>query len=175
MRHNRSLVVTGLVAVLLAVAVVWVVLHADDSSPAAHPKSAAQVPDVIPGRTVYVESGQPSTTFLPLGPVPQDGRTLSAQRAYNLLVSDSAKLQLIPATVQPYYGVLTDASASPMAVNTRVWAFTTTSACTVIGGIPAPGDPTPSPPPADRCRLWEFVNATTGHDLGVISQEVLPD
>ena len=41
---------------------------------------------------------------------PQDGRTLSAQRAYNALVSDSPKLNPIPATVRPYYGVLTDAS-----------------------------------------------------------------
>lgn len=125
---------------------------------------------LVPGRYVYVEAGQPGTRFLPLGTAPQDGHTLSAQRAYNLLVAGSAKLQLIPAGIQPYYGVL-DYWARPR----RVWAFTTTGTCAISPGRPVPGDPTPSPQPVPRCRSWEFVNATTGHDLGILTQEVLPD
>jgi hypothetical protein len=171
--RGRTLLVSGAVG-LVAAAGIWFAAHDRGSAPEAH-HSTVDVTRVLPGRTVYVESGQPSTTFLPLGPGPVDGRTLSAQRAYNLLVSDSAKLQLIPATVQPYYGMLTDGSASPMALHTRVWGFATINGCIVSGGAVAPGDPTPSSPPDQRCRIWEFVNATSGHDLGVITQEVLPD
>jgi hypothetical protein len=149
------------------------VVHADDSAPAAHRVRTVDVSDVVPGRTVYVESGEPSTTFLPLGTGPLDGRSLSAQRAYNLLVSDSAKLQPIPATVVPYYGVLTDRNASPMAQDTRVWGFSTITGCMIVGGVAAPGDPTLPPYPPQRCRVWEFVNARSGHDLGVLTQEVL--
>jgi hypothetical protein len=174
MRGRRALVATGVVGVVLAAGSVWFVQRSDDTPPSTH-DSSIDVSVVMPGRYVYVESGEPRTKFLPLGPGPVDRGTLSAQRAYNLLVSDSAKLQLIPAAVQPYYGVLTDASASPMALHTLVWGFATVSGCVVTGGGPAPGHPTPSSPPAQRCRIWEFVNARSGHDLGVITQEVLPD
>lgn len=173
MRGRRALVAAG-VGALVVGGGAWVLQRSHDSPPPG-PDASLDVPVVTPGRYVYVESGERRTRFLPLGPGPLDGRTLSAQRAYNLLVSDSAKLQLIPATVRPYYGVLTDASASPIALHTRVWGFATISGCVVIGGAPAPGDPTPSPPPDQRCRIWEFVDATSGHDLGVITQEVLPD
>lgn len=172
MRGRRALVVTGLAAALLASAGTWFVLHTDDSAPAAHRKPSVDVSEVIPGRTLYVESGEPSTTFLPLGTGPLDGRSLSAQRAYNLLVSDSAKLQPIPATVVPYYGVLTDRNASPRAVDVRVWAFAIESGCTDALGT-GPSDAVTTSRATD-CRLWEFVNARTGHDLGVVSQEVLP-
>ena len=104
---------TGLAAALVAVGVGWLVQRSHDTPPARR-SSSVDVTAVVPGRTVYVDSGVPSTTFLPLGLGPQDGRTLSAQRAYNVLVSDSAKLNPIPATVRPYYGLLTDGSASPM-------------------------------------------------------------
>ncbi len=95
-----------LVGLLLLLALVgtWIVLDRHDSAPAAKRGAVTEPPVVTPGRMVQVESGQPSTTFLPLGPGPVDGSTLSAQRAYNLLVSHSAKLQPIPATVQPYFG-----------------------------------------------------------------------
>lgn len=172
MRARRALVSTGLAGALLAVGVGWLVQGAHDTSPVGR-SSSVDVSAILPGRTVYVESGVPSTTFLPLGTGPQDGRTLSAQRAYNLLVSHSAKLQPIPATVRPYYGLLTDGSASPMATDVRVWAFAVESGCTYVGGVGSFPSATPSRP--TRCRLWEFVNATTGHDLRVVSQEVLPD
>jgi hypothetical protein len=166
MRRHRAFLAIGLGAALVAVAAGWVVAHTHESSPAAQRGSPVDVSRVLPGRFVHVESGEPSTRFLPLGLGPQDGRTLSAQRAYNLLVSGSAKLQPIPASVQAYYGVLTDRSASPRAVHTRVWGFVSTSGCDSTGGGPAA---------AQRCRLWEFVNARSGHDLGVLSQEVLPN
>jgi hypothetical protein len=171
MQARRALV-TGLAGALLVLGVGWFVQRTHDPSPVRR-SSSVDVSAVLPGRTVYVESGVPSTTFLPLGVGPQDGRTLSAQRAYNLLVSHSAKLQPIPATVRPYYGLLTDGSASPMATGVRVWAFAVESGCTYAGG--AGPSPTATPSRPTRCRLWEFVNATTGHDLGVVSQEVLPD
>jgi hypothetical protein len=174
MRGRRALVATGVVGALLVAGSAWFVQQSHDG-PSPSPDASVDVSMVTPGRYVYVESGERRTRFLPLGPGPLDGHTLSAQRAYNLLVSDSAKLQLIPATVRPYYGVLTDAAASPMALHTLVWGFATIGGCVVIGGVPEPGDPSPAPPPAQRCRIWEFVNARSGHDLGVITQEVLPD
>jgi hypothetical protein len=172
----KPVLVRPLVGLLLLLSLVgaWIYLDRHDTAPAAKRGTATDPSVITPGHILQVESGQPSTTFLPLGPAPVDGITLSAQRAYNLLVAHSAKLQLIPATVQPYFGVLTDGSASPMALHTRVWAFATTSGCVIAGGS-APGDPTPWPPPAQRCRIWEYVNARSGHDLGVPTQEVLPD
>ncbi len=145
-----------------------------DHDPSAR-SGASAVPPVVPGRVVHVESGVATTTFLPLGLGPQDGRTLSAQRAYNALVSDSPKLNPIPATVRPYYGVLTDPAASPTAVNVRVWAFAVDSGCrgSDSGGPAASESRTRSGP--TRCRLWEFVDARTGHHLGAISEEVLPN
>jgi hypothetical protein len=172
MRGRRALTVAGLASALVASAGAWFVLRAGDPAPAGRRGPSVEVSQVIPGRTVYVESGEPSTTFLPLGTGPRDGRSLSAQRAYDLLVSDTAKLQPIPATVVPYYGVLTDRNASPMAVDVRVWAFATESGCTYSDGA-APSEAVTASRPT-HCRLWEFVDARTGHDLGVLSQEVLP-
>jgi hypothetical protein len=171
MGARRARVVIGLAVALLTSAGAWFLLRDDGPAPDAHRRSSVDVSEVVPGRTVYVESGEPSTTFLPLGTGPLDGRSLSAQRAYNLLVSDSAKLQPIPATVVPYYGVLTDRNASPMAVDVRVWAFATESGCFHSLGSPPSEAMTSSGP--THCRLWEFVNARTGHDLGVVSEEVL--
>lgn len=125
------------------------------------------VPPVALGKMVYF--GGPhdaSTTFLPLGEQPQDGRTLSAQHAYDALVQKASKLSPIPATVRAYYGSLTDRNTSPMAVDTAVWGFAVVTGC-VYTGVP--------PAHHSRCRQWEFVDARTGHDLGVIEQEVLPD
>ena len=148
----------GVAAALVALAggAVGLATLGDQVRPSSAPPTDARV---VPGRVVHVDADARATTFLPLGAAPQDRSTLSAQRAYNLLVSDSAKLQLIPATVQPFYGVLTDRGADAAAV--RVWAFAAESRC--AGGVDA------------RCRTWEFVNARTGHDLGVIAQEVLPE
>jgi hypothetical protein len=144
----------ALVALAVGAAGVAVLRH--DHQPSA-PSAADR--RVVPGRVVHVETGVRSTTFLPLGPTSPGGATLSAQRAYNLLVSDSAKLQLIPATVQPYYGVLSDRVAGVGAAGVRVWAFAAESGCS----------------DGARCRTWEFVDARTGHDLGVVTREVLPD
>lgn len=160
MGRRRALVGTGLALVLLS-AGAWAALRADGDRPVRHRETHLEVSRVQPGRLVHVESGVRSTRFLPLGAGPQDGRTLSAQRAYNLLVGASAKLQLMPATVRPYYGVLTAPEAVPGVVDTRVWAFASESGCSEAG--------------AARCRLWEFVDARTGRDLGVVTQEVLPD
>ena len=159
------------VLAVLVAAVGGVVVLVRMSQGPANPTASADTP-VVPGRVVHVESGVRTTTFLPLGPGPQDGRTLSAQRAYNALVSDSPKLNPIPATVRPYYGVLTSA-ASPPAVHVRVWGFAVDSGCrdrddSVSSDAGAPSG-------ASRCRLWEFVDARTGHHLGEISQEVLPN
>jgi hypothetical protein len=124
------------------------------------------VPPVTLGQMVYFDGPHDaSMTFLPLGAAPQDDRTLSAQHAYNALVETASKLSPIPATVQPYYGSLTDRDASPMAVDTAVWGFAVVTGCTYTGVPPAHHS---------RCRQWEFVGARTGHDLGVIEQEVLP-
>jgi hypothetical protein len=158
-------------AVLVAVVGGVVVLVRMSDGPSSPPATADA--RVVPGRVVHVESGVRTTTFLPLGLGPQDGRTLSAQRAYNALVSDSPKLNPIPATVRPYYGVLTDSAASPAADHVRVWGFAVDSGCR-DGDDSVPSEVGASTG-ASRCRLWEFVDARTGHHLGEISQEVLPN
>ena len=160
----------AVLAVLVAAVGGVVVLVRMSDGPASPPVSAAT--RVVPGRVVHVESGVRTTTFLPLGLGPQDGRTLSGQRAYNALVSDSPKLNPIPATVRPYYGVLTDAAASPAADHVRVWGFAVDSGCRDGDDAVVSEDGAPSG--ASGCRLWEFVDARTGHHLGEISQEVLP-
>ena len=156
-------------AVLLAVATLLLVDRLG-SSPTSTPKTGdGDVPGITLGRTVHVESGVPSTRFLPLGSAPDDGRTLSAQRAYNLLVSGSSKLSPIPATVRPYYGLLTEVAASKSA-HVRVWGFTVLSPC--HDTTPAEASTTSQP---TQCRLWEFVDARSGRTLGTVSREVLPD
>jgi len=167
--RRRVAVLVG-AAVLLAVATLLLVDRLG-STPTSSPTAPDEnVTTVTLGRTVHVESGVPSTRFLPLGSAPEDGRTLSAQHAYNLLVSSSSKLSPIPATVRPYYGLLTDVAASPKAVHVRVWGFTVLSSC---HDTTSPGASTSSQP--TQCRLWEFVDARTGRNLGMISREVLPD
>ena len=162
-------------ALLLVVAVGGVVAwvrYDDQAAPPVPAQTTSGAPPIVPGTIVHVESGVRATRFLPLGAAPVDGHTLSAQHAYNLLVSSSAKLSPIPASVHPYYGVLTDAAASPVAVDLRVWGFAVESGCLDRDGSPRSDTSTPST--VTRCRLWEFVNARTGHHLGVITQEVLP-
>jgi hypothetical protein len=164
-------------ALLLVVAVGGVVAwarHDDPGAPRVPAATTSGEPPIVPGTIVHVVPGVGATRFLPLGSAPRDGRTFSAQHAYNALVLTSSKLSPIPATVRAYYGVLHDASASPAVLDVRVWAFVVTGGCGSVGGPPSRGDPTSSPSPGRQCRLWEFVNARTGHDLGVVSQEVLP-
>ena len=160
MGRRRSLV-AGLAVALLVSGGVWSALRSDGTSPAAQGQTRPDLSGIEPGRVVHVETDVRSTTFLPLGAGPQDGGTLSAQRAYNLLVGGSPKLQLMPATVQPYYGVLSATGLVPRALDVRVWAFASESGCPNVA--------------AGRCRLWEFVDARTGRDLGVVTHEVLPD
>ena len=145
------------------------VLTHDDGSPASTP---VDLTDVILGRAVHVESGVPGTRFLPLGSAPVDGRTLSAQHAYNAMLEYPSLSAPIPAGVRAYYGVLTDRSTSPAAKNVRVWGFAVESDCPNPSRSPETGEPAPLQPV--RCRHWEFVNARTGLNLGVITQEVLP-
>src|SRR5262249_45356869 len=123
------------------------------------------------GRVVHVESEVAGTRFLPLGRAPaDDGRTLSAQRAYNAMLESPSSSALIPAGVSAYYGVLSRRSSSPTVTHLRVLGFAVESGCVDRRSSSASDGPA-SPPTA--CRKWEFVNARTGHDLGVITQEVL--
>jgi hypothetical protein len=128
---------------------------------------------VVQGRSVHVDTGVSRTTFLPLGSAPADGRTLSAQRAYNAMLQSPSLAAPIPAGVRTYYGLLTHRFTPPVAARVRVWGFAVESRCVFSDAPLASGEPTSSVP--TRCRKWEFVNARTGHDLGVITQEVLPD
>lgn len=168
MDGRRRLAVLVGAAVLLAVAALLLVERLG-STPTSTPK-AGDVTAVTLGRTVHVESGVPSTRFLPLGSAPDDGRTLSAQHAYDMLVSSSSKLNPIPATVRPYYGLLTATTASRKAMQVRVWGFTVLSPCP---DTTSPERSTSLQP--TWCRLWEFVDARTGCNLGMISREVLPN
>jgi hypothetical protein len=104
-----------------------------------------------------------------LGPQPDDGRTLSAQRAYNAMLSSPSLATPIPAGVHAYYGVLTGAGGAAKGA-VRVWAFTVESTC-VLGSGALPPDQTPAQ--RLRCRKWEFVDARSGVDLGVVTQQVL--
>jgi hypothetical protein len=152
----------------VALAGVGILTH-DDGSPASAPVDGTEV---VLGRSVHVESGVRGTRFLPLGPAPVDGRTLSAQHAYNAMLGSPSLAAPIPADLRAYYGVLTDTSPSPMAKNVRVWGFAVVSGC--LGSLASPKSGEPTSPQPVRCRHWEFVNARTGLDLGVITQEVLP-
>lgn len=173
--------VVGLVAALVVVAgagggAVALARHDLPHAPAGAVASTPgdTVPAVAAGRTVYFDgSDDPTTAFLPLGEMAQDGRTLSAQHAFNALVQVGSKLSPIPVSVRAYYGSLTDGDASPMAAGTRVWGFAVVTGCVYAGGPSPPGSPAPVRPA--HCRQWEFVDARTGHDLGVTEQEVLPD
>jgi hypothetical protein len=166
-----SLVLSLVVAVSAgAVALVW---QGDSSSPSSRSDSASpSVPPVLPGRPVHVDTAAVGTTFLPLGAAPVDGHTLSAQRAYNAMLRTPSFSALMPVGVRPYYGLLTHSFTSPVATRVRVWGFAVESSCVYADTSP-PRDSTP--PAGTRCRKWEFVNARTGHDLGVITQEVLPE
>lgn len=167
--------VTSLVVLAAAAGgAVAIVRHDHDSSPSARgPIDSRSFPPIAPGSVVHVETDVRTTRFLPLGPAPVDGRTLSAQHAYNAMLGSSSLSAPIPAEIHAYYGTLTDSSTSPMAIHLRVWGFAVRSGCVYTFVLPSAGQPTPSRP--SRCRKWEFVNARTGRDLGVISQEVLPD
>lgn len=133
-------------------------------------------PPVVPGRLVYLDGTRdPSTVFRPLRSQPRSGGVMGAQLAFNALVQDASKFSPMPASVRAYYGRLTDRDASPMATRTRVWGFAAVAGCVTTGGPVPIGSPAPSPAPPQRCRQWEFVDARTGHDLGVFAQEVLPD
>jgi hypothetical protein len=124
----------------------------------------------VPGQKIHLATDTTRTTFVPLGPQPDDGRTLSAPRAYNAMLSSPSLATPIPAGITAYYGVLTSAEgASPGAV--RVWAFTVDSRCELSSGARAFDAPLPLP---HRCRTWEFVDARSGVDVGVITQQVLP-
>ncbi len=169
--HRRT---AGVVAALVVAAgvggtVAWV-SHDGGSDQGPAP---ATVETVVPGTVVHVDSGAPTTTFLPLGPAPQDGRTLSAQHAYDVLVLSATKLSPIPATVHPYYGLLTDPSRSPRPVHVRVWGFAVDGGCDAAGGRPALAATAAAPGTA--CRLWEFVDAWNGHHLGLLSRQVLSE
>ena len=124
-----------------------VVLSHDDGSPGAPPAGGSAV---VLGRTVHVEAGRPSTTFLPLGSQPQDGRTLSAQRAYNAMLMSASRSAPIPADVMAYYGLLTTRFTSSRDSHVRVWAFAVESGCVSVHGTPLAVEQTP--PPRSRCR-----------------------
>jgi hypothetical protein len=128
---------------------------------------------IVVGSAVHVDAGMVGTRFLPLGMAPVDGHTLSAQHAYNAMLSYPSLSAPIPAGVRAYYGLLTARSTTAAARDLRVWGFAVESGCLYTVGPRASRDPTPTRPV--RCRHWEFVNARTGRDLGVITQEVLPD
>jgi len=172
---SRALAVVAALVLLGAGvgAVVWARHDLEPSRPDPSTSAVRDLTAVVVGSVVHVESG---TTFLPLGSAPDDGRTLSQQGAFNALVQDESKLSPIPATVHGYYGLLTDAGTSPPAADREVWGFAVTKAC--VDSMPPvpPGQPMPTAAPPERpCRYWEFVDARTGHDLGVVTQELLPD
>jgi hypothetical protein len=149
--------------------VAWVYGHASPPAPTAGVSARGDIA-VVPGQKIHVETYKARTTFVPLGPQPDDGRTLSAQRAYNAMLSSPSLATPIPAGIEAYYGVLTGAEgASPGAV--RVWAFTVDSGCALSSGAHAYDEPLPLP---HRCRTWEFVDARSGVDVGVMTQQVLP-
>jgi hypothetical protein len=168
----------GLVAGLLVLAaatagaVAWG-QHHRHPSPATPALAADTAPPVVPGTVVRLDADHRAATFLPLGAQPRDGRTLTAQHAYNALVQTPTKLNPIPATVRAYYGVLDDPSTAPVTVDRRVWAFAVEARCLRTARPSLTGTPTSLHP--RRCRIWEFVDARTGHALGVIEQQVLPD
>jgi hypothetical protein len=145
--------------------------HELGQAPSRPVAGAPPSPSVVPGTTVYLDPEDRTATFLPLGLGPASGRLVSEQRAYNALVQDASKLSPIPATVRAYYGLLTDAETTPLAVDRRVWGFAVEAGCVDPGG---PSGRPSSATHALRCRHWEFVDARTGRDLGVIEQEVLP-
>jgi hypothetical protein len=141
------------------------------SRPLAGSPASPAAPPVVPGTTVYLDPEDRTMTFLPLGAGRGSARLVSEQRAYNVLVQDASKLSPIPATVRAYYGLLTDADTTPLAVDRRVWGFAVEAGCVHPGG--RPGRRWSASRPV-KCRDWEFVDARTGRDLGVIEQEVLP-
>jgi hypothetical protein len=172
MRGRRTTVLAG-IGLELGAAVVLVLQHVQGAPPAAARRTPASTLDAVAvGQPVRVTSGVPRSSFLPLGTAPRDDRTLSAQHAYDLLVSGSAKLSPIPASVRPYYGVLTDPSASPGSVHVRVWGFAVESDCGRAGVQPSEASPSPRRTP---CRLWEFVDAMTGRLLGEVARQLSPD
>ena len=146
--------------------------HSSSAAPAAA-RVSPSAPVVVLGSAVHVDADMAGTSFLPLGMSPVDGHTLSAQHAYNAMLGSPSLAAPIPAGVRAYYGVLSAGSTLATARDLRVWGFAVESGCVYSLGPPASGEPTPSRP--ERCRHWEFVNARTGRDLGVITQEVLPD
>ena len=152
-----------------------VVVARHDLGPPAHHDAADRpsAPPVVAGTTVRLDDLDPTTTFLPLGTQPRRGARVSVQRAWNALVQDPSKLNPIPAAVHPYFGLLTDASATPVR-DLPVWGFAVETGCVHAGAPSGATSGAPTSPRHTRCRAWEFVDARTGRDLGVTEQEVLP-
>jgi hypothetical protein len=161
-----------LVALVAAGSGAIVLARLDLAPPGARSPAAGPRASLIAGSLVHLDQADPSLTFLPLLPGPRGARTWSAQHAYDALLATPTKLNPIPATVQAYYGLLNDASATPAAADLRVWGFAVESGCVYADEVRPHGMWAPTYPA--RCRHWEFVDARTGHDLGVIEQEVLP-
>jgi hypothetical protein len=141
------------------------------AGPVAGSSSSPVASPIVAGTTVHLDPHDRTLTFLPLGLRPPSGAELSEQRAYDALVQDASKLSPIPPTVRAYYGLLTDPDTKPLAIDRRVWGFVVEAGCVDSGG--RPGHRWSATGPV-RCRHWEFVDARTGRDLGVIEQEVLP-
>jgi hypothetical protein len=151
-------------------AVAWA--RHETASPPQVVRPTPSATSVVPGRPVHLDEVDHTMTFLPVPRVPHGSGTVSAQHAYDALVDEPTKLNPIPATVNAYYGLLTDPSTTPVAAGLPVWGFAVEAGCVYSFGPPASTRPT-RPPLAQRCRHWEFVDARTGRNLGVVEQEVL--
>jgi hypothetical protein len=168
--------VVALLAALVAAGVGAVVLARPGlDAPPSPPVAMTQrtFASVIAGSVVHLDPTDPGQSFLPLFPGPRQAHTLSAQSAYDALLGTPRKLNPIPVSVRAYFGLLNDASTAPSAVGLQVWGFAVDSGCRYVGSADSSTAVIGAHP--GRCRQWEFVDARTGHALGVTEQEVLPD